>query len=238
MSPTGRERSMPRRKGITQKVQAWLHPYTTGMWAETSAPRWAWGKTVAVAAATPQKVNQRTRVGGRRENVHVREGGLKFVITLDADQAAHQVDDFIGVFALQRVEGREPAIGFILGGLAHDAGVQHDDVRRRRVARGLVAEFFQLGGDALRVGFVHLAAGGADEVLHSTEILPQSPGKLAGGVLAPACNLPASAAVSHALLCRVSWRLALQSCPHTIGELTISFIILDCKEGEMSLEQN
>ena len=79
-----------------------------------------------------------------------------------------------GFFSLSgRSEVRRP-IGLVLGGLAHDAGVQHDHVRFFGFIGKGVTEMFQRRADALRVGDVHLAAFGPEVVFfcHRAGIIP------------------------------------------------------------------
>ena len=82
----------------------------------------------------------------------------------DADHAAHQVDHQPGVVGLEGLERTQPAIGLVLGGLAHHAGVEHDHIGIFQPTGKLVAEAFKGRPQALRVGHVHLAAFGPNVV--------------------------------------------------------------------------
>ena len=111
-------------------------------------------------------------VGGGREDIDIGEALGQGLVALDADHAAHEVDGEIGVGGLERFEGAEAADGFVFGALAHDAGVEDDDLSVFGTGGGLIALLFEGRGDALGVGDVHLAAFGPDVVVHRLAIIP------------------------------------------------------------------
>ncbi|MEZ4681270.1 MAG: hypothetical protein R2932_44355 [Caldilineaceae bacterium] len=55
---------------------------------------------------------------------------------------------------------------FFFGGLAHDGGVEHDNIGIVEFVGGAVADLFEFGGlHGYAVGDIHLAANGPDVVL-------------------------------------------------------------------------
>jgi len=58
------------------------------------------------------------------------------------------------------------AVRLIFSRLAHDAGVEHDDIRVARVGRGSQADLLQFGTGSLDIGLVHLATKEVKVILH------------------------------------------------------------------------
>jgi hypothetical protein len=118
------------------------------------------------AGAEGEVADEGARLGGRREDVHVGELLAEAVGALDADQAAHEVDDEVGAALLDWGEAGEAAVGLVFGALADDASVEDDHIGLLDVGLGAIAESLEGAGDALGVSDVHLAAFGPDVVLH------------------------------------------------------------------------
>ncbi len=116
--------------------------------------------------ALGQVRDQRSRVGRRGEDIHVGKSLAQFFVSAHAHQAAHQVDHQIRVFLFKRLERAEAAVGLVLGGLAHDAGVQNDDIRLLSGFGVGIAQMLERRPHALGIGHVHLAALGPNMIFH------------------------------------------------------------------------
>src|SRR5271157_6223186 len=110
--------------------------------------------------------HERPGVRGRGEYIDKREALAQPFAAAHTDQTAHQVDDQVRIVLFKRVQGMQPAVGFVLGGLANDTGVQDDDVGLFRLFGMAVAQVFKGRPQALRVGHVHLAAFRPNMILH------------------------------------------------------------------------
>jgi hypothetical protein len=120
-----------------------------------------------------QEVDHRSRIGRRQEDIHLGKLLAQAERIAHADQAAHQADDLAGMALLEVLEFVEPAVGFVLRRLAHDAGVDHPDVGVFPVFSRVMAALFQLRGEELRIGHVHLAAQGPDVIAHCRRLNTQ-----------------------------------------------------------------
>jgi hypothetical protein len=88
---------------------------------------------------------------------------------LDAYQAAHEVNHHVGAFGFNGAEGAQAAVGFILGALAHNTGIHHQNVGLFDGGGIFVAQVLQGRRHPLRIGHVHLAAFSPDVVLHAAD---------------------------------------------------------------------
>ena len=79
------------------------------------------------------------------------------------DHAAGEHERHLRLLALEPGEVVQLAGNFILGRLAHDARIQHDDVGVILLLGWTVSNFKQHSRDLGAVGFIHLAADGPDE---------------------------------------------------------------------------
>jgi hypothetical protein len=91
---------------------------------------------------------------------------LKVIITFYANQTTHKVDHQIGALLLQRTQGAQPSIGLILRALADNTGVENNHISLFCARSSLIFEALQSGGNALRIGNIHLTAFSPNVILH------------------------------------------------------------------------
>jgi adenine-specific DNA methylase len=141
--------------------------YGMTRWRDLFAPRQLLAfdlRHFGVDLGLAKKIHQRRRFTGRHEDVHKRIALHELRARLDPHHTTHQRNDAIGVRLLPGLEAAQLADGLVFSALAYDAGVEHDDVGLFEPVGRPIAELFQLGGDVIRVGHIHLAADRPDVI--------------------------------------------------------------------------
>ena len=107
---------------------------------------------------------KRLRRVRRYKKVHVRK--LFFHITSGFSYEASAENNFeVWILKFEVLEGSDEPGGAIFRVLADDAGVDEDDIRRFFAFRRGVPRGFENFGQLLRIGDVHLATVGFDEIV-------------------------------------------------------------------------
>ena len=115
------------------------------------------------AHAVAQQLKQRFVFLGSHEEVHVGELVTER-IALGAHHAAHEGHDPIRVASLERFQRGDHAHHPVLGALSDDTAIEDDDVGILGTLGALQPQLRQGALQPLRVGDVHLATDGPDEV--------------------------------------------------------------------------
>ncbi len=120
--------------------------------------------------AIMQKVDHGLGFGRGQEDIDIGQLFTQFQRITHAHKTAHQADDFVGMFFFDDLEQTEAAKGFIFGALAHNAGVDDEDIGIIGIGGGLNAHTFKFGGEALCIGLIHLTPQCPDVVLHDRNL--------------------------------------------------------------------
>ncbi len=111
-----------------------------------------------------QMVDERGCFAGSHEDIDKGVGVEQLLAGFDANHAAHQCHFAVRLGLFPGLEAAQFTNRLIFGGLAHHAGVEHDQIGIIHLFGWAVADLFQFGGDVVAVGDVHLAADGPDVI--------------------------------------------------------------------------